>query len=998
MELRRASAVAPWLLLVLGLPAAIALARLSSAPEPPPPRSEEEVPRAPLGPLASLSGEVRDPAGEAAAGAAVEAHAVQGSRVRLAARATADALGRFAFEGLPVGFVALVARGEGLSSGPLLVDLEVGGLGEVELDLGPVAPLAGRVVDEVERPVEGARLCAAPLDPGPVPELEARCATSDEAGAFRIDLDAAGPARLVVTGERIARAERPEVLAPDEEMAVEVRGIGGLRGRVRDGAGAPAEGAEVTLAGSGIWPPRSTRADGDGAYRFDGLPAGVYEVQARRGDLAAPPELGVEVAAGREAVVDLDLAPAATLSGRVLAARDDAPLVGATVTVAASELSAAPVVARTDEAGRFVVRGLLPGSCFVTVWAEGHVPEVGRPCAAPGEVEIRLAVGAVVRGRVVDGRGFPLEGALVEPDLPARSAPALSAGVVAAPDDWDDLGVMPGLELVEPDALRAPPGPPLAGAARDVAARPGLAQTGPALAEGAAEVATSPPFAPEALGAPSSPSAWPVTTGRDGTFEIVGLPATTLRLLARHPGAAPGESEPLTLAPGETLEGVEIRLEEGVALVGRVVDERGFPVEGALLTLQREAGPDRGVAVSREDGTFEMPPAFGTATLTAERSGSVPVTLEVELGAGGGRTAVEVVLVSADRRLAGRVVDERGFPVSGAAVTVRAATGGSPIVRDGWSGEDGSFEVDGLAAGAAVVEVTAPGFATGRAAVGPGEEEVRVVLARAAGLRVEAVDRDTGEPVEACRLVALAAAGGAASAECEGGAALLEGLPGGPLALRVTSEGYADLELSAEAEAGVDADDPRATVRAELAAGAVVHGTVADDSGEPVRGARVSLSPLPRHVAVGAHGPWVETDEAGRFELPGLSRAEGGEVHAALGGAEATAAIGPLWPSDEPEVDLVLEAPRRTRHTGVALDLAARGGAVVVAAVCPGSRAEAAGIRPGDLLTSIDGAPPPSAVAASRALRGPPGTAVLLALVRDGEPRTVLLDREAVEE
>ncbi len=43
----------------------------------------------------------------------------------------------------------------------------------------------------------------------------------------------------------------------------------------------------------------------DGSYRVDDLPAGVYEIEARTAELASQRELGLEVSAGGEVVVDL---------------------------------------------------------------------------------------------------------------------------------------------------------------------------------------------------------------------------------------------------------------------------------------------------------------------------------------------------------------------------------------------------------------------------------------------------------------------------------------------------------------------------------------------------------------------------------------------------------------------------------------------------------------------------------------------------------------------
>jgi membrane-associated protease RseP (regulator of RpoE activity) len=181
-----------------------------------------------------------------------------------------------------------------------------------------------------------------------------------------------------------------------------------------------------------------------------------------------------------------------------------------------------------------------------------------------------------------------------------------------------------------------------------------------------------------------------------------------------------------------------------------------------------------------------------------------------------------------------------------------------------------------------------------------------------------------------------------------------------------------------------------------------VRGIVYDDGGEPVGGARVGLGDrLPRHVVRGARGPWVETTSDGRFELSGLSRAAGATVRAFHGAAgRGVVEVEPLWPDEEPEVEIVLDggSGRRSRHFGLAVDVGGRGRRVTLTAVCPGSRAEAAGLRAGDAILAVDGAAPGSPAAAARALRGPRGTAVLVTVGRGDLSWTVLVERQLVTE
>jgi len=93
------------------------------------------------------------------------------------------------------------------------------------------------------------------------------------------------------------------------------------------------------------------------------------------------------------------------------------------------------------------------------------------------------------------------------------------------------------------------------------------------------------------------------------------------------------------------------------------------------------------------------------------------------------------------------------------------------------------------------------------------------------------------------------------------------------------------------------------------------------------------------------------------------------------------------------------QQPRSDRDAEVGLVLTRRFSFVMVVAARPGSPAEKAGLRPGDLLKSIDErhTRPMPAVVAERLLRGAPGSSVKLGVLRAGaDPFDVTVVRERV--
>jgi hypothetical protein len=122
----------------------------------------------------------------------------------------------------------------------------------------------------------------------------------------------------------------------------------------------------------------------------------------------------------------------------------------------------------------------------------------------------------------------------------------------------------------------------------------------------------------------------------------------------------------------------------------------------------------------------------------------------------GARDRVELQIVGGSEHVRGRVVDEQGAPVAGAAVWVELASlTMSPTALDNvhsYSGPDGAFDLRGLARGDYHVYAAHPDHATGRAAdVRAGASDVTVALRAAASISGRAVTAD-GKPLRSFHL------------------------------------------------------------------------------------------------------------------------------------------------------------------------------------------------------------------------------------------------------
>lgn len=994
MHLTRRTQLIAFLVMSLGLIINIALISTRSREVPPqlPSATDQDEQTWLLG-TAPVSGRIVTRGGAPVPAATIELHNVVGRQIRLAGQVGSDDDGLFEFDEAPIGYAALVVHAEGMARAVELIDVRRGGLEEVILQLQPGAAIEGRVVQEEDEPIAGVRVCARPRGNSAIPELQARCFESGEEGEFSIGELPIGLLAVAVDGRGITSMLRPDVVAPASSLLLRVTRRGGLEGRVRLPDGDDADEAQVMIAGSGLWPPRLVDVGPDGVFRVEDLPAGVYELEARTGQLVSPRELGVEVLPGRQVTVDLDLERGVALTGVVRDAIEGLPIAGARVEVSANLMAPAPVRAQTDEQGRFSATGLYPGMYRVSVWAEGHVPIVGRGCTVPDELELAMQREGVIEGRVVDSGGYPVMDATIEPDL-LRARRRAGAEIQPQPipppsvsSATGVLGVFHGLENIDFD-----PSGPVVGSRVAPADRSALELTLPPEA-----VASS---VQPALTTTSNASSWPVRSGRDGTFRLTALPAGTYALLARHPDYASARSRPVRVVSGETLSEVEIVLPVAYRLRGRVIDDEGFAVEGVLVNAQSDAAREGELTFTDGDGSFLFTGLSGSLTVSASREGFVPVSVIVNLSEEP-REELVIEIAAASRVVNGRVFDSDGMPVSGARVQVRSATTGNVITRDTVSAEDGTFRAEGLAAANVVVTASAEGMGQATLLLEDDEEEVEIELELAGALTIQAIDPHTGDGVDGCEVECLAALGQRRRQPCQGSTAVFDGLDRGRADCVVTAPGRAATDVTVEVEPGSRPEHHSSQVRVELPLSLTVRGRVLDEEGEPVIGARISLEPIPLYRSGRTPARWVESGALGAFELDGVAvDAESTLYVEHVNSGSTSVVVGPFWANEEPELEVWLQAdesPRPVRrHFGLAVAFAQRGEGIVVSHVAANSTAEAAGLRLGDVLTAVDGLELATPWAAARALRGQRGSSVVLSVERGDELVSFMIERELV--
>ncbi|MEM1178121.1 MAG: carboxypeptidase-like regulatory domain-containing protein, partial [Acidobacteriota bacterium] len=560
----------------------------------------------------------------------------------------------------------------------------VDGSGAVELVLEPAVTLRGRLVDVDARPVTGVEIQVhADLSRNHLlePPLSV-AARSDGDGRFTLPRLPEAPIYELITrasgfAASVFAVTRPEGGGPLELVLRRGRQV---VGDIVDAAGQP-----ITNAAAMLYPSR--RADrgrllvddvhvgvsgGEGIFSMDHVLAGRYELGVSA-DGFAPlkvPDLEILDGDGALDLGTIDLEAESTLGGRVVDV-DDRPLAGASISYLALAYEVGPdddqlstmKTTGTDGDGRFMIRQLASDQLLdLKVRRTGYRERrlVGVEASGGEPLVVTLDPVAQIFGRVVDEEGSPVPSAhlVVDPleDFDAGvtaaiggeprtttadgrghftlTAPEPGAYRIRASADTylpsrdhtfevrDDLSAEP-LTLVVREGAR------IAGRVLDVEGRP--------VAGARVRVVEPAPRRAEAAAEGRSRS--------DGSYELDGLEVGPTRFEVVH-GDFPRAFRTLELHGA--LHRLDVTLDPGAELRGRVVGETRSPIAGALLRLEVVDGPrqPRKSAQSDTDGSFRLRGVpVGSYRLRATKEGlaEAAVTVQVDsLGALGGPLELEM--------------------------------------------------------------------------------------------------------------------------------------------------------------------------------------------------------------------------------------------------------------------------------------------------------------------------------------------------------------------
>ncbi len=447
-----------------------------------------------------------------------------------------------------------------------------------------------------------------------------------------------------------------------------------IRGRVVDEDFDPVFGARVTARGDGIT--RETEADVDGYFAIQ-VTSGEWSVAAARAGYTPSAPQTIVLAAGDYGELPDPLILVGTpgsIAGDVLNT-SGRPIIAATVRAEHADLGT--YVTATNWAGHFELE-LAPAVWSISAEKTGYEPSTPRAIIlSPGESAVvdppiqLLPVDSAIMGRVTHG-GVDIQGAVVV------AAPTSGDVVNTVTNGFGEFLLLPppgtyelrarcdGFTTSDPVQVSVESGESFTGVVLDITP---LSSTiaGRVVADG-----TGVP------GATVSDGDADCQTDGDGGFQLTTR-AGVHQISAIREEYFAGQSLIVATAPGQTIEGLELRISHGACSVLGMVLAGGVPVPFAKVEA---ASDDATVAVlARADGGYELLLEAGLWTLTPDKPGfAAAAPLELVLSPGQTVGGIDLELESSRALIRGSVTDSRGT-ISRADILVTADGPDGPSFR-----------------------------------------------------------------------------------------------------------------------------------------------------------------------------------------------------------------------------------------------------------------------------------------------------------------------------
>ena len=785
-------------------------------------------------------------------------------------------------------------------------------------------------------PIAGAVIAISPAEQGHLEQL--RIVIADADGNWTAPAQA-GRVRITASARGFAPSSKEVDLQPDVRVELALSSGGSVvHGEIVDVTGGPTPG--IQLAFQSMTATVIATADQTGHYEVT-LRDGFYTYTSID-DAYAESSQASCIVDGHDRRCDLDVVPAATISGRVVAAGSHAPVADAVVEVSGGVLfRPTSASTRTAADGTFTVRRLMPGALQLTVRAQHHASrESSRVEIALGEqrvgVEVVVDPAYVVRGRaLVDGTPAPNILVYAGGDRATNGS-----GHTAADGTFELSGLLPGrykltlpgvdnaanhVEILDRDQE----GVVVAGhSAKPAPARVVSGRVDPAK-----------PASVEFLYPRERTSA-----DAHGQFRLELGNASPGWLRATAPDGSVGLAK---IDPSDAdLHDVVVAMKPGARVSGRVVTAKGSPVGWSEVFVRIRAEGAAIDTVAGADGRFEIDHlTAGTAQVWAQdpaHGGPMTKAIVVQLTPGQELRDVTLVLPALDHAVRGRAIDEQGAPIADAWVMGFIRPGGVMLPSTP-TRSDGTFSFPDAVDGDVFLTAEGPRGDSNGKAEGHTDTPIDIVL-HPQGAITGRVSRN-GAPVTSFEITCGRDFGSREHVTSADGSFVVDHLRRGTYRCFATSE-------QGQASAEVVLSGPTATVELQVGSGSVSGTAIDGITGKPMAGLQVFVEGADRQVSPAT----VQTDERGHFNLGGvplsgsLTFDEPGEYRFSDAAKFAIQGDSPVELGE-----IRLPPDRHGKHGYIGFQAILKDAALTVELVDADGPASVTGIRVGDRITSYDG-------------------------------------------
>lgn len=813
-------------------------------------------------------------------------------------RGETDFEGKFGFKGLSPGDYDVTVSKSGFTRSVTNGAKAGEGSTPLEVVLNPGASIAGRLIQPNGLAVTGYSITARPVSTGSntgmgMGQRGNNFVQVDPDGGFLIEGLTPGTAydlSIFGAGEFRGDPKKKGVVAPAAGIDIEVASRGRIAGRVLDAAsGTPVTDFEASFTparggGGGIVVRMGTGGDGDrrtpfsspeGAFAFEDVPPGSFDVTVWARTYQEARTGGVAVTAGETRTIEVKAARGLVIRGRVVDAKGGRGVQDATVSARAAggantfvfDIGGGGGGVVTDADGRFEIIDQAPGSYQVTARHTLFSEATARVTLEDkdGAVDIPMVSGGVIAGMVASSQGAPLSGAEVSLQN-SGDAGGMRMGMDAQGTLTDGAGRFRFEHLAAGRykvgaTLRSEASPtidvPLN--AGDVREDIRLALDAGATVRGVVKGLDENERSGVMVGAQGSEEYFANTrTNADGSFEFTGVPKGSLTLRATAGDLVFGSSHTaireVAIPAGQSEVLTEIVFEDGLAISGTVT-RRGVPVSGARVSAFMTGAGRQASGRTDENGAFRitgLEPGRVNVSAFAEAFSSQASQI-VEL-----KADMSVDLVIPTAKLGGTVLDSAsGLPLESTVElqrTIPAAGGaGGQMRMNAATDSSGRFGFEDLEPVEYRITARRSGYESVTRTVKPSEsgEDLRLELKRGSGLSVEAKDAQMGFGLRG--LFARVQEGTqdvfAGNVSLDGdGKGEIPGIPAGSYTVTAQASGYAPVRVP-------NVMAPSMVLHLNFTPGGAVEFQTTEDflKDGPKSGQLVSLSGAP--VGMGLGGP-----------------------------------------------------------------------------------------------------------------------------------------------